>query len=269
MTSSCSSQASALSLLGMPVGGVARWHGPQEVAPAIDLSRLSAVREALSTLKDAARAYGAGGPGVAIDVSHLSADGLTILDEILGQGEVQAILAGEEDTTRIQEAVMPGLWRIQRGKSHALEVGDVPELVRKAWETGTPALTLPDTLPEGAMNVRPVLAEIKDAMARVQRGGTVKEINLTLLPMTPDDLNILAETLGQGPLTLLSRGYGNCRITACAVRGVWRISYFNTDDKMILDMIEVGDVPTAAVATREDVADSVERLDEVIKAYWP
>ena len=70
------------------------------------------------------------------------------------------------------------------------------------------------------------------------------------------------QSLGVGPATILSRGYGNCRITSTRLASVWRVQYFNSMDRLILDTIEVGDVPEVALATGEDHADSVERLGE-------
>lgn len=255
-----------LNVTAMP-RGVASWqaHTPRVVSDE-DVARMVEAKAALAALLDAARAYADGGPSARIDISHLDAASLDVIDQILGQGEVQSVVG----TVRVQEAVMPGLWRLHDGASgHALEVGDIPAVVRAAADTRPTGLTLPETLPEGAMNVAPVLVEIADAMTLVRPGAKEREINLTLLPMTPVDLNVLAEVLGTGALTILSRGYGNCRITACAARGVWRVSYFNSDDKMILDVVEVGDVPAAALAAREDVADAADRLEQVIGAYWP
>ncbi|KJS41488.1 MAG: hypothetical protein VR70_04930 [Rhodospirillaceae bacterium BRH_c57] len=246
--------------------GVASWHAPRVATGTdTDVALLTGAKAALAALLDAARAYAEGGPAAIIDISDLDAANLEVIDQVLGQGEVQSVV-GE---TRVQEAVMPGLWRLQNGHSQALEVGDIPGAVRTAATALPATLDIPSDLPEGAMNVAPVLVEIADAMTLVQPGTKEREINLTLLPMTPVDLNVLAETLGTGGLTILSRGYGNCRITGCAARNVWRVSYFNSDDTMILDVVEVGDVPAAALAAREDVAEAADRLEQVIDAYWP
>jgi hydrogenase-1 operon protein HyaF len=252
-----------LTVSKMPAG-VASWHPPQ-VARDEDVALLTGAKDALLTLLDAAKAYAEGGPAVVVDISHLDAANLDVIDQILGQGEVQAVVGA----TRVQEAVMPGLWRLNSDAAQALEVADISGIVRAFANTLPATLDIPAALPEGSMNVGPVLVEIADAMTLVQPGSKEREINLTLLPMTPVDLNVLAETLGTGGLTILSRGYGNCRITACAARGVWRTSYFNSDDSMILDVVEVGDVPAAALAAREDVADAADRLEQVISAYWP
>ena len=72
--------------------------------------------------------------------------------------------------------------------------------------------------------------------------------------------------LGQGSVDILSRGYGNCRVTALALPGSWRVQFFNSMDALILDTFEVTDIPEVAIAAAEDLADSSERLREVREA---
>jgi hydrogenase-1 operon protein HyaF len=91
-------------------------------------------------------------------------------------------------------------------------------------------------------------------------------INLTLLPQTEADLACLEERLGLGPLSILSRGYGNCRITATAIRDLWWVQYFNSDDRLILNTLELTEVPSAALAAQEDIDDSAKRLAEILEA---
>jgi hydrogenase-1 operon protein HyaF len=65
---------------------------------------------------------------------------------------------------------------------------------------------------------------------------------------------------------ILSRGYGNCRITNCAVANTWRVVYYNSQDAVILNSVEVCDMPEVACAAAEDLQDSVGRLREVL--HW-
>jgi hydrogenase-1 operon protein HyaF len=61
---------------------------------------------------------------------------------------------------------------------------------------------------------------------------------------------------GTAKVTLLSRGYGNCRITATGVARVWWVQFFNSQDALILSTIKVADV---------NLEDSAERLAEVLE----
>ena len=128
------------------------------------------------------------------------------------------------------------------------------------------ARSLPVSPPPGAMNAPAVLRELLDAAARRGEGDPAHIVNLTLLPMTPDDLAYLSASLGVGPVVILSRGYGNCRISSTALRDTWWVQYFNSSDSLILNTLEVTDLPDVAPAAAEDYADSIVRLAEWIEA---
>jgi len=248
-------------------GGVAGWRLPEISAP-VDIAPIAASKAVLEELGEMITAYRVGRPSRALSIAHLDAANAAIVAQVLGEGEVSVILGDGSDLS-IQESVMPGLWHVVGKDCDYLEVADVPATVRAAiarQEQREPQL--PETLPEGTMNVLPVLAEIGDFAKSWTPGSVSREIVLTLLPMTPVDLDVLGQSLGQGEITLLSRGYGNCRVQSLGVRHVWRVTYFNSDDKMILDIIEVGDVPTAAVAAQEDIDDAQKRLSQIMEAYF-
>jgi len=71
----------------------------------------------------------------------------------------------------------------------------------------------------------------------------------------------------EGRVTVLSRGYGNCRISSTATPGVWWVQYFNSQDRNILNTIEITDVPEVACAAQEDLEDSATRLAEILEIY--
>jgi hydrogenase-1 operon protein HyaF len=89
-------------------------------------------------------------------------------------------------------------------------------------------------------------------------------VNLSLLPVTPEDIGFLDHHLGTGRVLMLSRGYGNCRISNTRLRNCWRVVYYNSMDKVILNTVEVVDMPEVAMAAAEDLRDSFERLQEVM-----
>jgi len=64
---------------------------------------------------------------------------------------------------------------------------------------------------------------------------------------------------------MISRGFGNCRITSTLARDVWRVQYFNNMNTLILNTIEVVDVPEVALASAEDLVDSRTRLAELVQ----
>jgi hydrogenase-1 operon protein HyaF len=205
---------------------------------------------------------------LSLDMSGLAAAQRQLIDQMLGEGEVSAQVVGENGTLTIQESVFAGVWRV-RGRDregHAfadrVEVGDVPVAVRRAMDSGLPAPVFSPPGP-GVANAPALLAEIAEQVARPTAANHV--INLSLLPFTPEDGTWLDQCLGRGQVTLLSRGYGNCRITATGVARVWWVQFFNSQDALILNTIEVADVPEVACAAAEDLEDSAERLAEVLE----
>ena len=107
--------------------------------------------------------------------------------------------------------------------------------------------------------------ELEDKSA-THDGDAPHVVNLTLLPHTEEDLAWLDTALGLGSVDILSRGYGNCRVTATALHNVWRVQFFNSMDTLILDTFEVTPLPEVALAAPEDLTDSAERVAEVLGA---
>jgi hydrogenase-1 operon protein HyaF len=195
-----------------------------------------------------------------------------LVADVFGEGEVAGVVAlPGGSVAQIQESVLAGIWRVRLETDAAheyVEVGAIPEIVKRAAEDLTSADIEIGEPPEGAMNVLPVLAEIRDR-AHAWRPGTRSQIiNFTLLPMSPVDMTFLQESVGNGPIQLTSRGYGTCRVLATGVRNVWSVQFFNAMDTIILDTLEVGGVPAVARAADEDFEDSAERLQEIIEAYF-
>lgn len=195
-----------------------------------------------------------------------------LVADVFGEGEVAGIVAlPGGSVAQIQESVLAGIWRVclETDAAHEyVEVGAIPEIVRRAAEDLTSADIQIGDPPEGAMNVLPVLAEIRDRAHAWRPGARSQIINFTLLPMSPVDMTFLQESIGNGPIQLTSRGYGTCRVLATGVRNVWSVQFFNAMDTIILDTLEVGGVPAVALAADEDFEDSAERLREIIEAYF-
>lgn len=210
----------------------------------------------------------------AIELKGLDAVNRQFIDEILGEGEVGIIYSGELDI-RIQEAALAGVWRLQyinaerQIVSDMLEVGIIPRnITESSFEEAAGFMdTEWQALPPGVMNAPALLTELNAQIAKYHPGSHAYIINLSLLPQTEQDLLFLEQRLGKGMVTILSRGYGNCRITATATRFVWWVQYFNSQDALILNTLEVSDVPSVACASPEDIADSRQRLQEIMKVY--
>ncbi|CAH2604209.1 Hydrogenase expression/formation protein HupH [Rhodovastum atsumiense] len=250
-------------------GSILATAGQQDLA-----ARCPRVAALLPQLAEALAAHASTMAGRLFDLTDFSADETALIGEVLGEGEVSGMAALPDGiVAQVQESVLAGLWRVRfQGPGGGcvadyLEVAAVPEavcraalLTRTGLEVGVP--------PEGTMNVLPVLAEIRDHAARHQPGAPPHVINFTLLPMTEADMGFLQASLGEGPVMLFSRGYGACRVVATGLRHVWSVQYFNTAGVVVLDTLEIGDVPEAVLAATEDFRESATRLLEMAEACF-
>jgi hydrogenase-1 operon protein HyaF len=243
---------------------------PEEVAACHGAHR--ALREALAQL-DLVR-QGAGNLGV--DLSGLPAADLKLVNQVLGEGEVSAIVRGQGDDDngfelRVQESVFAGVWRVIASmngvvSSDTIELGAIPQALKSAaLEDVAPAVPRwKGALPPNVQNAPSLLAEIEDHWRVWRAGQPAHVVNLTLLPMSVEDIAFLDHHLGTGRVLILSRGYGNCRITNTLMPNCWRVVYYNSQDVVILNTVEVTDLPDVAQAAQEDLDDSHERLGEVL-----
>jgi hydrogenase-1 operon protein HyaF len=228
----------------------------------------------LPQLAEALAIQNAADPGRLFDITDYDGDDLELIGQVIGQGEVSGVAALPDGVTaEIKEATVAGLWRVRffdaarRLAADYLEIADIPEIVRRAASLGAERLAF-GAPPAGAMNVMPLLAEINERMSERVAGQPAHVINFSLLPVNEVDMAFLQQTLGEGSVQLLSRGYGACKVTATGARNVWSVQFFNASDAIILDTLEIGDVPAAACAAEEDFRDSAERLREIHEAYF-
>lgn len=208
-----------------------------------------------------------------IDLAGLAPPVVRVLNESLGEGEVCVRVNtrnGDGALVRIQETVFAGVWREQHLRGDGTLAHDwlsacavPPVVVERAQRAATVHLP-PVELPPGAMNSPALLTEIREHVARHRRGEPAHVINLTLLPLTPDDHAVLERAAPVGPVAILSRGFGNCRVTSTLLRNLWRVQYFNSMQTLILNTFEVVEVPEVVVAAADDLADSRERLHELL-----
>ncbi len=259
-----------LRLLNMPTGQAQPRRGTKAVSALAPPAR-AVLEEAIAALRRHAEG--------AKEAARISLRGLeqsdrdTVLD-VLGEGDVWAQLGGNV-AYDISESVLTGLWHVtateQDGsKTEWLEVGEIPQVIVAATERmPRESIVVPAQVPQGAMNSIALLTELQERSAACRPGTENHVINFTLLPITEVDAEVLTTVLGQIPLVIRGGGYGSCRIFETGLRHVWAVQYLNSMDKVILDTLEIGGVPVAALAAREDFEDSARRLAEIVQAYAP
>lgn len=238
-----------------------------------EIAGRAAAREALVQVLALLDQAADGGAGGQVSLQALPSEDRQLVNQVMGEGEASAIVREESSPleVRIQESVFAGVWRLMTFSDGALvddviEVGPVPALLRVVAEEDAEREYRPwlGPLPPNVQNAPLLVDEVRDQVARWQPGHTSHVVNLTLLPVTPEDIGFLDHQLGTGRVLLLSRGYGNCRISNTRLPHCWRVVYYNSMDKVILNTVEVVDMPEVAMAAPEDLRDSHERLQDVL-----
>lgn len=206
-----------------------------------------------------------------IELSGLNDQNLDLVNQVLGEGEVSVVAGGN---VQAQEAVLAGVWRVRVTDDNGKLVRDLVEvasfpttILSTAFDGAQDQIAIPEEFAPNVFNAPPLLPEINEHIPKARPGATPHVINLSLLPHTEEDLGCLNDLLGRGDITILSRGYGNCRITSTKTRNVWWVQYYNSQDALILNSIEITQIPEVALAAPEDIADSAERLGEILEVY--
>jgi len=203
-----------------------------------------------------------------VELDALDYDNRQLINQLLGEGEVSArVQCLDGRLLDIQESVFAGIWRVLESDADGqlladrIEACPIPAPVwQQARAFGQPRLSIPENLAAPLMNAMPVVTEIA---AQMQAPPDVAHvINFSLLPMSPDDLSYLDRVLGAGNSGVFSRGYGKCRILATSLANVWRVQYFNGLNHILLDTVEITRIPEVALASADDLADSLDRLEE-------
>lgn len=258
------SQGTGEELDFMPLPSGMRTYAPH--VPEVDGAAPVEVLQLLAMIADACDLTAADGQARSLDVARLAPAARAILADTLGHGEVSMKLRGVP-AVAVQESVFAGVWVLAGDGVDRVEVAPCPALAfRRAHVPHRPALGAVAFRGAQVVNAPALLAELQDKSNHYQSGAEVHVINLSLLPHTEEDLIWLAEATGEGAVTILSRGYGNCRVTATALPHVWRVQFYNSTDALILDTYEVTDLPEVVIAAPEDLTDSAERIREVMEA---
>lgn len=235
---------------------------------------LAAARETMRWLQQALARHAAAAAPQLADLTALDDENRALVNQILGEGEV-AITVNGVVRARTQEAVLAGVWRTlyvdgaDRITADILEVADAPHVVRLPPDNPRQITVRPEDHAAGVVNAVPILVELQSHCESYRRTHAPHVINLTLLPLSDADLLFLDERLGRGPVDTLSRAYGKCQVSSTCVPNVWWVRFYNSMGTLILNTLEVIDVPAVICAAPEDLSDSALRLDGLLTPYWP
>jgi hydrogenase-1 operon protein HyaF len=238
-----------------------------------EVQHLDGAREAMDWLRAALADYEPGAKPMIADLSALNDECRTLVNQILGEGEVSITCDGNGNA-RTQESVLAGVWRTlyldedEKVLCDLLEVAGVPHVFEQRQQGGQPINTSSDGVDETLANALPILVELEARCEGYSNGDDAHSINMTLLPLSDEELEFLDQRLGRGPIDILSRAYGRCQIISTGTQDVWWVRHYNSMGILILNLLEVVDVPEVVGAAAEDLVDSANRLNDILAPYW-
>ncbi len=124
----------------------------------------------------------------------------------------------------------------------------------------------PDLKALARENARPILHEIRHAVAKLLESGEQTVIDLRGLPLSDFDQDFLVEQLGTGELECRLDALGKSVIRETAYHGVWLVTHYNEGDRVIGRFVEVTFVPTILKSDPIDIRSDLDRLTERLAA---
>lgn len=101
-----------------------------------------------------------------------------------------------------------------------------------------------------------VLAELKDYLSRLANTGQTHTIDLKSLPLTEADINELADHLGVGEVKATISSIGTSSIRETAFSGIWWITHYGDDGKVLGELIEITQIPEILVTHMDEIKQS-------------
>jgi hydrogenase-1 operon protein HyaF len=112
--------------------------------------------------------------------------------------------------------------------------------------------------PTGMANA--VLNELSDYLNRLAEKGESNMIDLMSLPMTEADINELADMLGVGEVKATISSIGSSSIRETAYRGIWWVTHYGDDEKVVSELIEITQVPEILVTHMDEIRHSAQSM---------
>lgn len=105
-----------------------------------------------------------------------------------------------------------------------------------------------------------LLHEVVNLLQQLLSRDEPSHIDLGSLPLSPQDLSLLAETLGEGDVFAEVANYGLTRVRQTGIPGVWWVVHLDEEEQIISQFIEVNYCPEVLITPTEDIRDGREAL---------
>ena len=114
----------------------------------------------------------------------------------------------------------------------------------------------------GTHNVIPLLHEIRHALAQLLEEGKETVIDLRSIPLAPGEEAAIERALGEGEMQAVLSALGPSDFRESSYPGVWLVTHYNHDDKIVGKFVEVAIVPSLLRSQPEDMAAGLRRLED-------
>ena len=111
-------------------------------------------------------------------------------------------------------------------------------------------------------NVKPIMHEIRHALAELLGSGKPSVIDLRSIPLAPGEEETIINALGQGEVHARLDALGRSDIYETQYSGVWLITHYNENDAVVSRFIEITELPGILMSQREDMSSALEELTD-------
>jgi len=108
-----------------------------------------------------------------------------------------------------------------------------------------------------------IMNELSDHLKRLADEGETNIVDLQSLPMTEADINELADMLGVGEVKATISSIGTSSIRETAYRGIWWVTHYGDDEKVLSELIEITQVPEILVTHIDEIRHSAQSIAAV------
>jgi hydrogenase-1 operon protein HyaF len=111
-----------------------------------------------------------------------------------------------------------------------------------------------------AGNARALLRELENHLQRLIETGETARIDLGSLPLNSADYELLEQVLGHGEVIATVDSLGVSEISDTEIPGIWRIEYYNSEEVLVAEYIEVTRCPELLQTPLEEMRDGLSAL---------